>query len=233
MNENQAPAEGAPEACLKVVKGELCYRSKDDDQSFGMWVPVTPDADLGFANGTVFVASQAQPKGPPADPRFSWMDFQQIGELPAVDEAIRNLLIDQTEDNGVCMIRAICEAAADRLVALAAAQAPAVAHELTPAQKDRYKFMTDVGERLKYEAWQAAEGHPVRLEGDGTYSGHLTAQHDWYIWRNAAAASKPPVQGKAMTTKHADCTPACQGNLWECMKYGCHRLKTGAEGAQS
>jgi hypothetical protein len=47
----------------------------------------------------------------------------------------------------------------------------------------------------------------------------------------ATALSRPPVQETA--SKHADCTPACQGNLWECMKYGCHRLKTGAQGPQS
>lgn len=71
---------------------------------------------------------------------------------------------------------------------------PAVAPELTPAQKDRYRFSSNVAERIKYEAWQAAEGHPVRLEGDGTYSGHLTADHDWYVWQ-AATGSRVPVQG--------------------------------------
>jgi len=71
---------------------------------------------------------------------------------------------------------------------------PATEPYLKPAQKDRYKFMSNVGERIKYEAWQVAEGNPVRLEGDGTYSGHLTAQHDWYVWQ-AATVSHVPVQG--------------------------------------
>lgn len=56
----------------------------------------------------------------PADNRFSWMDFQDIGNTPTVDEAIRNLLEDQTEDNATSLIRAVVEAAGKRLEDLAA-----------------------------------------------------------------------------------------------------------------
>jgi len=39
---------------LKVIKGELCYKSHEDDQSFGMWIPVTQGIDLPFVNGAQF-----------------------------------------------------------------------------------------------------------------------------------------------------------------------------------
>lgn len=37
---------------LMVYRGELCYKSQEDDQSFGMWCPVTQD--LPFPEGTKF-----------------------------------------------------------------------------------------------------------------------------------------------------------------------------------
>lgn len=36
---------------LKMVYGEVCYQSKHDDQSFGMWCPIT---EKEFPNGTPF-----------------------------------------------------------------------------------------------------------------------------------------------------------------------------------
>ena len=54
-------------ACLKVIKGELCYRSRDEDQSFGMWVPVAPDSDHGFNNGAKFAPVAAHPQQPLSD----------------------------------------------------------------------------------------------------------------------------------------------------------------------
>jgi len=39
---------------LKVYRGEICYMSQDDDQSFGMWCPVNCDTDHGFPNETKF-----------------------------------------------------------------------------------------------------------------------------------------------------------------------------------
>jgi hypothetical protein len=42
------------EPSLKVIKGEICYKSYHDDQSFGMWCPVNYDSEHGFAEGTKF-----------------------------------------------------------------------------------------------------------------------------------------------------------------------------------
>lgn len=50
------------EPTLKVYKGEICYKSKDDDQSYGMWCPVAYDHQHGLPEGTQFYTSpQAQP----------------------------------------------------------------------------------------------------------------------------------------------------------------------------
>lgn len=47
------------EAALKVVKGEICYRSLADDQSFGMWCPISYDFNHIFPDGTkLFTHSQ-------------------------------------------------------------------------------------------------------------------------------------------------------------------------------
>ena len=47
---------------LKVVGDEICYLSKKDDQSFGMWCPV--GYDHGFEDGTKFYT---------APPRKEWV----------------------------------------------------------------------------------------------------------------------------------------------------------------
>lgn len=67
---------------------------------------------------------------------------------------------------------------------------------LSPAQKDRYKFMRHIEERIAYEQWARDQGRPVTLEGDGTYSGHLTAQHDFYVW---LAAAQPQPRAAPLT----------------------------------
>lgn len=43
-------------------------------------------------------------------PELQWQDYLAISESPDVDECIRNLLEDHTEDNAVCMVRVIVEA---------------------------------------------------------------------------------------------------------------------------
>ena len=62
---------------LKVVNGEICYRSDADDQSFGMWCPYELD------DGTLFYTAP-----PPA--------FQEIEELNELYMAAKNV-IDWTE----------------------------------------------------------------------------------------------------------------------------------------
>jgi hypothetical protein len=47
-----APAQEP--VALKAIKGELCYLSQEEDQSFGMWCPINLSDDLPFADGTDF-----------------------------------------------------------------------------------------------------------------------------------------------------------------------------------
>ncbi len=56
------PAAQAEPVALRVVKGDVCYRSSADDQSHGMWLPIDRQADHGFDNGTLFyTAPQTKP----------------------------------------------------------------------------------------------------------------------------------------------------------------------------
>lgn len=57
--------EPQAEAVLVVKDGEICYKSKSDDQSYGMWCPVTPDADHGLSNGTELYAAPQQSEAVP------------------------------------------------------------------------------------------------------------------------------------------------------------------------
>ena len=61
MNERlkAQPDQGEPVA-LTIYRGELCYKSQEDDQSFGMWCPVTQD--LPFPEGTKLYTTPPQRK---------------------------------------------------------------------------------------------------------------------------------------------------------------------------
>lgn len=40
---------------LQIVHGEICYRSEEDDQSFGMWCPVSYDTPHNFNEGEYLI----------------------------------------------------------------------------------------------------------------------------------------------------------------------------------
>ena len=52
--------EALAKPALMIYRGELCYKSQSDDQSFGMWCPVTQD--LPFPEGTKFYTTPPQRK---------------------------------------------------------------------------------------------------------------------------------------------------------------------------
>ena len=52
----QAEQQGE-DVAFKVHRGEVCYKSDEDDQSYGMWCPVTPDYKAPFPEGTTFYAT--------------------------------------------------------------------------------------------------------------------------------------------------------------------------------
>jgi hypothetical protein len=43
-----------------------------------------------------------------------WQEAQRVCDLPIVDEMIRNLMADSTNDNAVCLVREIMKQALDR-----------------------------------------------------------------------------------------------------------------------
>jgi hypothetical protein len=53
---------------FQVIRGELCYKSQDDDQSYGMWCPVTPHTDLPFVDGTEFYTTPPKQPAPVQEP---------------------------------------------------------------------------------------------------------------------------------------------------------------------
>lgn len=87
-----------------------------------------------------------------ADERFDWADFRAMADEPAVDTAIRALLENQDEDNAVCMVRAVVEAAGERLERLAAG------HVKMPTGADEAAAMANLG-----IAW-LTEHAPERLK---------------------------------------------------------------------
>lgn len=52
--------ESKPE--LKIVNGELCYQSTEDDQSYGMWCPVNYDTKHSYKEGTKFFSIPPAPE---------------------------------------------------------------------------------------------------------------------------------------------------------------------------
>jgi len=49
-----APQTKPSPVTLKVVNGDICIKSLDMDQSYGMWIPVTYSTEHGFVEGTCF-----------------------------------------------------------------------------------------------------------------------------------------------------------------------------------
>jgi len=83
--------QGEPVA-LKVYRGELCYKSQADDQSFGMWCPVTQD--LPFPEGTNFYTT-SQPKQEQGEP-VAWVDLLKDAEQIVKDKFLYKRFIDGT-----------------------------------------------------------------------------------------------------------------------------------------
>jgi len=56
------------QVAFKVYHGELCYKSTDDDQSYGMWCPVDENYRPPFPDGTKFH---------PAPPQKQWVGLTE------------------------------------------------------------------------------------------------------------------------------------------------------------
>jgi hypothetical protein len=91
-DERAAPVQEP--VAFKVIRGELCYKSQDDDQSYGMWCPVTSQTSLPYVDGTEFytdppAAQQAVPEG------WKLVPVELTNEMLAVcDEDVGSKIID-------------------------------------------------------------------------------------------------------------------------------------------
>lgn len=111
-----------------------------------------PEDEGSIPSGQAIAAGRADAQ-PASDLRFDWSEYRQISDLPAVDEAIRALLDDQTEDNATCVVRAIVEATHDRIAAIrepgSEPSEQAILHALDMARCDAHKK----GDRALYLAF--------------------------------------------------------------------------------
>ena len=95
------PANGDASASFKRMFNSACVDLGLINEALGL------DPDDGGAEPILdaiaeLKAAIAQPVQPP-----SWDEAQRVCDLPAVDEAIRNLIEDNTGDNATCLVREI------------------------------------------------------------------------------------------------------------------------------
>jgi len=95
------------EPSLKVINGEICYKSKQDDQSFGMrcpvgtWCPVNYDSEHGLAEGTKFyTASPREWVGLTHEEVNSW----ELPDTPTVFEFTKFIEAKLKEKNHIASI---------------------------------------------------------------------------------------------------------------------------------
>ena len=80
--------KGNAEPPFKIYKDEVCYKSTEDDQTFGMWVPVSYDMGHAFPEGTGFYPHPAQPEL--ASEKCDVLDALRYKYVRATTTAIHN-----------------------------------------------------------------------------------------------------------------------------------------------
>lgn len=124
---SQLEAQGEAVAFVKFKDGEVNYCTDDNivisntpgdcmDESIE-WLPVfTHPAPAAHAWGgdpstQDYASTQPAPAAPVVEHALTWQQAESICNLQQVEEAIRNLLNDQTGDNATALIQVIYEAA--------------------------------------------------------------------------------------------------------------------------
>lgn len=69
------PPSATATAAMQVYRGDICHKSTADDQSYGMWCPVSHTFEHGFAEGTKFYAAP-QHAEPLVDAQISGGEFE-------------------------------------------------------------------------------------------------------------------------------------------------------------
>jgi len=75
----------AQEPLLKVYRGDICYLSQEDDQSFNMWCPVSPAYPTTLPDGTELYAAPVAPAQP--------LTKEQVEKVLGALETIRYSMI--------------------------------------------------------------------------------------------------------------------------------------------
>lgn len=110
---NQLPINPPPDFLLKALQTARGFvKATSEKTGFGQ-VHTLKEIDKALRNAgvdpepitNVEVPSSLEEKSPLL--RVAWAEAQRICDDPAVDEAIRNLLEDRTNDNATCMVRKI------------------------------------------------------------------------------------------------------------------------------
>jgi len=96
----EAQPEPSP-AMLKVVRGDICCKSLDMDQSYGMWVPVTYSTEHGFVDGTCFYTAP-QARKPLTVAQADSLQRSKIIRSALVDYACR-----PEDETAVALVKAI------------------------------------------------------------------------------------------------------------------------------
>lgn len=152
----------------------------------------TPQANKGLPDVISVKMLKAQPVGtkfytatsatqPAPVPPVAWVDAETISNLPAVDEAIRTLLDDQTADNATAVVQAILDAAQQLNLI------PSHSTGLKPEQ-EREAF-----EQHWYDFYHCGS---ISARRDGTYI-HPAVQKAWEAWQARAAHSTTEKGGSA------------------------------------
>lgn len=113
LNGNRLPIHPVPEFLLKALKTARGFvKATSVKTGFGQ-VHTLREIDHALRNAGVDPEPITDVKVPPSleekSPLFrvEWAEAQRICDDPAVDEAIRNLLEDRTNDNATCLVRQI------------------------------------------------------------------------------------------------------------------------------
>lgn len=171
------------------------------DEQIRMAMVLTPaysdDADyahkIRMGRAVLTAAALAQAGAEPA----SWTECERISNLPAVDEAIRALLEDQTADNATGLIRAILAGAAP-----AAPSAEPVGYLMRSRQLVLDAAEESPGEAADY-LWRWVHG----TKNIAQFEGHP----DLEVVRLYAAPQPAPLMLNGLTAAETDATTSVAG----------------------
>lgn len=168
----------------------------------------------------------ANPKAQPAtDARFDWGEYRQITDLPTVDEAIRALLDDQTDENATCVVRAVVEATHERIAAM---QEPVVSDEAA-----RLRALISTPELHDFSRGVVLEAvHQRERWGSEHDAGKTPADWFWLVGYLAGKALHAQTSGNTDKALHHTISTAAALANWHAAITGSHTaMRPGIDAA--